>query len=113
VRVLTVAIEDKLTRHYQADCLPEGHPIRLAIDELRAFRRISVSALAIDAARYLALRDLACEQPGFLHDGTPWCCYMHEDEDGRLDLSPASGLQLDRLVDALIARTANAGEVKA
>ena len=111
MRVLTVAIEDKLARHYQSECLPEGHPIRLAIDELRAFRQISVSALAIDAARYLALRDLACEQLGFLHDGTPWCCYMHQDEDGRLDLSPASGKALDRLVDALIVRAA--GEVKA
>lgn len=107
-----MAIEDKLARHYQSECLPEGHPIRLAIDELRAFRRISVSAMAIDAARYLALRDLACEQRDFMHDGTPWCCYMHKDEDGRLDLAPVSGRKLDQLVDALIARAAAAGEVK-
>jgi hypothetical protein len=63
-----------------------------------------------DAARYRALRDLACEQHDFMHDGTPWCCHMHEDEDGRLDLAPASGAQLDRLVDALIVRVA--GEVR-
>lgn len=104
-------IEDTLSKHYRADALPAGHPVREAIAELRAFRRISASAMAIDAARYLALRDIACQQHEFLHNGTPWCCYMHEDEDGRLDFAPVSGQQLDRLVDALIARTAAAGEV--
>ena len=42
-------IEDKLARHYQADALPLGHPIREAIDELRLLRA--------DAARYRFLAD--------------------------------------------------------
>jgi hypothetical protein len=31
-------IEDKLARHYHADALPVGHPVREAIDELRRLR---------------------------------------------------------------------------
>ena len=31
-------IEDKLSRHYHADALPEGHPVREACDELRRLR---------------------------------------------------------------------------
>ena len=42
-------IEDTLARHYQADALPVGHPIREAIDELRRLRA--------DAARYRFLVD--------------------------------------------------------
>ena len=41
--VLTM-IENILSRHYHADALPVGHPIREAIDELRRLRA--------DAARY-------------------------------------------------------------
>jgi hypothetical protein len=37
-------IEDKLAKHYQAENLPAGHPVREAIDELRRLRA--------DAARY-------------------------------------------------------------
>ena len=37
LRVLTM-IEDKLARHYQAENLPAGHPVRKAIDELRRLR---------------------------------------------------------------------------
>jgi hypothetical protein len=48
LRVLTM-IEDKLARHYQADALPAGHPVREAIDELRRLRA--------DAARYRWLAD--------------------------------------------------------
>jgi hypothetical protein len=48
VRVLTM-IEDTLARHYQADALPAGHPVREAIDELRRLRA--------DAARYRWLAD--------------------------------------------------------
>ena len=47
--VLTMPIEDKLARHYQADALPAGHPVREAIDELRLLRA--------DAARYRLLAD--------------------------------------------------------
>jgi hypothetical protein len=46
LRVLTM-IEDKLAKHYQADALPDGHPVREAIDELRRLRA--------DAARYRLL----------------------------------------------------------
>jgi hypothetical protein len=42
-------IEDTLARHYQADALPAGHPVREAIDELRRLRA--------DAARYRWLAD--------------------------------------------------------
>ena len=42
-------IEDTLARHYQADALPVGHPVREAIDELRLLRA--------DAARYRFLAD--------------------------------------------------------
>ena len=42
-------IEDKLARHYHADALPLGHPVREAIDELRLLRA--------DAARYRLLAD--------------------------------------------------------
>jgi len=42
-------IEDKLSRHYQAENLPVGHPVREAIDELRRLRA--------DAARYRWLAD--------------------------------------------------------
>jgi hypothetical protein len=31
-------IEDTLARHYQAEALPVGHPVREAIDELRRLR---------------------------------------------------------------------------
>ena len=31
-------IEDKLAKHYQADALPVGHPVREAIAELRRLR---------------------------------------------------------------------------
>lgn len=31
-------IEDKLSRHYQSDALPAGHPVREACDELRRLR---------------------------------------------------------------------------
>jgi hypothetical protein len=48
LRVLMM-IEDKLARHYQADALPAGHPVREAIDELRRLRA--------DAARYRWLAD--------------------------------------------------------
>ena len=37
LRVLTM-IEDKLARHFLADALPDGHPVREAIDELRRLR---------------------------------------------------------------------------
>jgi hypothetical protein len=37
LRVLTM-IEDKLSKHYQAENLPVGHPVREAIDELRRLR---------------------------------------------------------------------------
>jgi hypothetical protein len=37
LRVLTM-IEDKLAKHYQADALPVGHPVREAIAELRRLR---------------------------------------------------------------------------
>ena len=42
-------IEDTLARHYHADALPVGHPVREAIDELRRLRA--------DAARYRWLAD--------------------------------------------------------
>jgi len=61
LRVLTM-IEDQLARHYQADALPEGHPVREAIDELRRLRA--------DAARYrwLAARMVHVSHPA----GSGW-----------------------------------------
>jgi hypothetical protein len=44
-------IEDTLARHYHADALPDGHPVREAIDELRRLRA--------DAARYRWLAENA------------------------------------------------------
>jgi hypothetical protein len=56
LRVLTM-IEDKLAKHYHADALPAGHPVREAIDELRRLRA--------DAARYrlLAARMIHVSHP--------------------------------------------------
>jgi hypothetical protein len=50
-------IKDKLARHYHADALPAGHPVREAMDELRRLRA--------DAARYrwLAARMIHVAHP--------------------------------------------------
>jgi hypothetical protein len=55
-------IENILSRHYHADALPVGHPIREAIDELRRLRA--------DAARYrlLAARMVHVAHP----NGSGW-----------------------------------------
>jgi hypothetical protein len=37
-------IEDKLARHFLAEALPEGHPVREAIDELRRLRAVEKDA---------------------------------------------------------------------
>jgi hypothetical protein len=81
LRVLTM-IEDKLARHYQADALPVGHPIREAIDELRRLRA--------DAARYrlFAARMVHVSHPA----GSGWTLdevLVSEDRD------------LDAVIDAL------------
>jgi hypothetical protein len=81
LRVLTM-IEDKLAKHYQAENLPAGHPVREAIDELRRLRA--------DAARYrlLAARMIHVGHPA----GSGWTLdevLVSEDRD------------LDETVDAL------------
>ena len=54
-------IEDKLARHYQADALPAGHPVREACDELRRLRgerdyaRAAAEAEALDARQMRAI----------------------------------------------------------
>jgi hypothetical protein len=56
-------IEDKLGKHFQADALPDGHPVRDACDELRNLRyerdalRAERDALLADARRYRYLRN--------------------------------------------------------
>jgi len=75
-------IEDTLARHYHADALPAGHPVREACDELRRLRA--------DAARYrwLAARMVHVSHPA----GSGWT----------LDEVFASGDQdLDETVDAM------------
>jgi hypothetical protein len=75
-------IEDKLAKHYQADALPAGHPVREAIDELRRLRA--------DAARYrlLAARMVHVSHPA----GSGWT----------LDEVLSSGdRDLDEVIDAL------------
>jgi hypothetical protein len=75
-------IEDTLARHYQADALPAGHPVREAIDELRRLRA--------DAARYrlLAARMVHVGHPA----GSGWT----------LDEVLVSGdRDLDDVIDAL------------
>ena len=81
LRVLTM-IENKLARHYQAENLPEGHPVRVAIDELRRLRA--------DAARYwwLAARMIHVAHPA----GSGWT----------LDEVLVSGdRDLDEVIDAI------------
>jgi hypothetical protein len=76
-------IEDTLSRHYQSDALPVGHPVREAIDELRLLRA--------DAARYRLLADrmVHVAHP----NGAGWT----------LDEVLASGdADLDETVDALL-----------
>ncbi len=82
LRVLTMAIEDTLARHYQAENLPAGHPVREAIDELRRLRA-EVETLrrpqAYDAAGYPRMAvdsgapggDISAVY-GYLPDGTLW-----------------------------------------
>jgi hypothetical protein len=75
-------IEDTLSRHYQAENLPVGHPVREAIDELRRLRA--------DAARYrlLATRMIHVSHPA----GSGWTLdevLVSEDRD------------LDDVIDAL------------
>ena len=75
-------IEDTLARHYQAENLPDGHPVREAIDEIRRLRA--------DAARYrlLAARMIHVSHPA----GSGWT----------LDEVLVSGdRDLDDVVDAL------------
>lgn len=80
--VLTM-IEDKLARHYQADDLPLGHPVREAIDELRLLRA--------DAARY---RFLASCMVHVAHPaGSGWTL----DE-----VLPSGDRDLDETIDALL-----------
>ena len=77
-------IEDTLARHYQAENLPVGHPVREAIDELRRLRA--------DAARYrwLAARMVHVSHPA----GSGWT----------LDEVLVSGdRNLDEVIDALCA----------
>jgi hypothetical protein len=81
LRVLTM-IEDQLAKHYQADALPVGHPVREAIDELRRLRA--------DAARYrwLAARMVHVAHPA----GAGWTLdevLVSQDRD------------LDEVVDAM------------
>jgi hypothetical protein len=78
-------IEDTLARHYHADALPVGHPVREAIDELRRLR--------VDAARYrwLAARMVHVGHPA----GAGWT----------LDEVLVSGdRDLDEVIDALAAK---------
>ena len=74
--------EDTLPRHYHADALPAGHPVRVAIDELRRLRA--------DAARYrwLAARMIHVGHPA----GSGWTLdevLVSEDRD------------LDEVIDAM------------
>lgn len=40
-------IEDTLARHYQAENLPDGHPVREAIDEIRRLRACNYESIAM------------------------------------------------------------------
>jgi hypothetical protein len=107
-------IEDTLARHYQADALPAGHPVREAIAELRRLRgdlgevlawgqtweneaerrsrryETDVAALRADAARYrwLAARMVHVAHPA----GAGWT----------LDEVLVSGdRDLDEVIDAM------------
>jgi hypothetical protein len=78
-------IEDKLARHYHADALPAGHPVREAIDELRRLR--------VDAARYRWLADR------MVHVGHPAGPGWTLDE-----VLVSNDADLDETVDALAAK---------
>jgi hypothetical protein len=82
VRVLTM-IEDTLARHYHADALPVGHPVREACDELRRLRA--------DAARYrlLAARMIHVSHPA----GAGWTLN---------EVLFSGDRDLDDVVDALV-----------
>jgi hypothetical protein len=75
-------IEDTLARHYHADALPDGHPVREAIDELRRLRA--------DAARYRLLASL------MVHVGHPAGSGWTLDE-----VLVSNDADLDETVDAL------------
>jgi hypothetical protein len=78
-------IEDTLARHYHADALPDGHPVREACDELRRLRA--------DAARYRLLASL------MVHVGHP------AGSGWTLDTVLVSGdRDLDETVDAMAAK---------
>jgi hypothetical protein len=51
LRVLTM-IEDTLARHYHADALPAGHPVREACDELRRLRAERDALVAASGATH-------------------------------------------------------------
>jgi hypothetical protein len=75
-------IEDVLSRHYQAENLPAGHPVREAIDELRRLRA--------DAARYRLLASL------MVHVGHPAGAGWTLDE-----VLVSEDRDLDDVIDAL------------